>query len=514
MSEFDEERFKQWLIADCDRKKTSSYDGAYVGLIKGSSVDENGVLTVGRPDGNKFEAFQIDDKRFHGKTVVDIINDGAISDFKKCLDHVDKGKISDEIVQKYRNTKFPRAIEFYKDMLEGIPRSLKSQQKSGQNHQDKVVEDFLKEKSSERNLIYFGAPGTGKSYALNEEAKMRFHGNVERVTFYADYLHSQFVGSYKPVMADNDTGIRYEFQPGPFTRILVKALEHEDTPYCLIIEELNRAEAASVFGDLFQLLDRDSNGVSQYPVSVSEDFKKYLKDKFTEDKEAGAKGQKRLNELVRKALYLGPDDIDAKAENNIENNDCGMIVIPSNMYIWATMNSADQGVFPLDTAFKRRWNFRYFPLDDGKEKMCTENDKYWNGIREAINSKLIALGVNEDKCMGPFFLNEEERNNDFDEAFKNKVIMYLFEDAAKYHKELFAQQNITLSGLFTAWGNDKKSVFCEDVAKVISNVSSSQQKSDGKAAPDKSNEQPGGENEDAPSADSANPEPAQDGNDD
>ena len=349
-----------------------------------------------------------------------------------------------------------------------------------------------------RNQIYFGAPGTGKSYALNEEAKKAFRGNVERVTFYADYLHSQFVGSYKPVMDSNGKDIKYEFQPGPFARILVKALEHADTPYCLIIEELNRAEAASVFGDLFQLLDRDSNGASQYPVSVSEDFKKYLEDNLN------SQGKNNLESLVKEAL----------GSNDVPNGSCGMIVIPSNMYIWATMNSADQGVFPLDTAFKRRWNFQYFPLDEGKKKLHTENDKYWNRIREAINAKLIELGVNEDKCMGPFFLNEEERNNDFDEAFKNKVIMYLFEDAAKYHKELFAQQNMTLSGLFTAWGNDKKSVFCEDVAKVISNVSSSQQKSDGKAAPDKSNEQPGGENEDAPSADSANPEPAQDGNDD
>ena len=409
-----------------------------------------------------------------------------------------------------------KGVRLYAGMLDGIPRSvIEAQQK---NRQDMHGKDSAKKPFNERNWIFFGAPGTGKSYALNEEAKKQFHGNIERVTFYADYLHSQFVGSYKPVMDAADKDIEYRFQPGPFARILVEALENADTPYCLIIEELNRAEAASVFGDLFQLLDRDSNGVSQYPVSVSEDFKKYLKDKFDEDDKekegSGTKGRMRLNELVRDALCAKSDDLDDKVKDNIEKLDCNMIVIPDNMYIWATMNSADQGVFPLDTAFKRRWNFRYFRLDDGKEKMCTENDMRWDGIRRAINAKLIELGVNEDKCMGPFFLNEEERNNDFDDAFKNKVIMYLFEDAAKYHKELFAQQNMTLSNLFTAWGNDKKSVFCKDVTKAISDVSSPQQGFDGGAATDKSNEQSDGGNENAPSADSADSEPAQDGNDD
>lgn len=313
------------------------------------------------------------------------------------------------------------------------------------------------------NQIYFGAPGTGKSHALNEEAKEAFRGNAERVTFYADYLHSQFVGSYKPVM--DGANIKYEFQPGPFTRVLVKALENKDIPYCLIIEELNRAEAASVFGDLFQLLDRGPNGVSQYPVSISEDFKKYLNDTFDGDKNDGEKGRDRLNKLVRATMSPGSDSSGTDNTADADGHDCDMIVIPNNMYIWATMNSADQGVFPLDTAFKRRWQFKYFGLDDGEEALSDEGRNTWNRIRKAINKKLVELGVNEDKCMGPFFLNEEEqKRGNFDEAFRNKVIMYLFEDAAKYHnKELFAKPTMTLGELFDAWKGTK----LEDKARAV-----------------------------------------------
>lgn len=287
-----------------------------------------------------------------------------------------------------------------------------------------------------RNVLYFGAPGTGKSYKMNKEGEKRFEGRVERVTFYADYLHSQFVGSYKPV--SDGENIRYEFQPGPFVRVLVNALKHPDQEYGLIIEELNRAEAASVFGDLFQLLDRDGNGVSQYPVSVNEDLKRYLKNALKDN------GFKILAELVC-------------GTNGSEGFDCGAIVIPSNMYIWATMNSADQGVFPLDTAFKRRWTFKYFGINDNESGLDAkdENTKNWKAMRKAINGKLIEKGVNEDKCMGPFFLNEQEREASFDEAFKNKVIMYLYEDAARYLRDAFFENGKTLGDLFRTWDNAK-----------------------------------------------------------
>ena len=290
-----------------------------------------------------------------------------------------------------------------------------------------------------RNRILFGAPGTGKSFTLNGDRKeilygdreidestidLSQYGEYERVTFHPDYSYANFVGTYKPVPCkdENDKdGITYEYVPGPFMRTYVKALLNSKTetpkPYLLIIEEINRANVAAVFGDVFQLLDRGEDEVSEYPIQASEDMKKYL------------------------AKALG-GDLEDYAE----------IRIPDNMFIWATMNSADQGVFPMDTAFKRRWDFTYLGIDDSEDgisqktvllgmKIGTQDYRRvveWNELRKAINEELLKYKVNEDKLMGPYFISKKnlpEGNiidpEEFSRIFKNKVIMYLFDDAAK-----------------------------------------------------------------------------------
>ena len=279
----------------------------------------------------------------------------------------------------------------------------------------------------ERNRIVFGAPGTGKSFELKTDCEVvqnEFDGEYERVTFHPDYTYSQFVGTYKPVMSDDGEKIKYEYVPGPFMRVLVSALKNalspNSKPYLLIIEEINRAKVAAVFGEVFQLLDRDNSGKSEYEIQASEDVRRYL-------------------------------------ANEIGGNpaDFTKIRIPNNMYIWATMNSADQGVFPMDTAFKRRWNFEYLGINKNEEKIkgcisvgTTVTQKIeWNILRRAINEKLAEnYKVNEDKLMGPFFIakhvlktvsEEDDTIKDavrFIEVFKSKVIMYLYEDAAKQHK--------------------------------------------------------------------------------
>ena len=278
------------------------------------------------------------------------------------------------------------------------------------------------------NRIIFGAPGTGKSWKLNKDKDelLSDGGQFERVTFHPDYTYSQFVGAYKPTT--NESGdICYEFVPGPFMRTYVKALQsgRADTPepYLLIIEEINRARVASVFGDIFQLLDRTEDGTSQYEIQASEDIKKYLSSKL------GGK-----------------------------SSDYPILKLPNNMFIWASMNSADQGVYPMDTAFKRRWNFEYLGIDTNQENIkCTvnlvrnnpESHINWNRLRKAINAKLLdTCRVNEDKLLGPFFLSQKVIKSDkdghiideeaFRKAFKSKVIMYLFEDAARqYRSRLF-----------------------------------------------------------------------------
>ena len=276
------------------------------------------------------------------------------------------------------------------------------------NHQTKKAEEKTQNKkvNKPRNLIVFGAPGTGKSYYLNTEIES--FDKVERVTFYPSYSYSQFVGCYKPTMKGEN--IAYSFVPGPFLKTYVDAIKDFSKNYLLIIEEINRADAASVFGDVFQLLDRDEEGKSVYSISASEDIKKYLEG---------------------------------------EKISSGKLSIPSNMYIWATMNSADQGVFPMDTAFKRRWDFLYFNLD-GKpiedEDDCPVSKNNWESIRIEINKWLCEKKVNEDKLLGKYFINAGENvtEKDFRYAFKNKVLMYLYEDAARaYRSELFEKNSFS-----------------------------------------------------------------------
>lgn len=298
-----------------------------------------------------------------------------------------------------------------------------------------------------RNLIYFGAPGTGKSYLLNEKAK-DFENEqsgtevtecglteyVERVTFHPEYTYFDFVGSYKPMM-DGDN-IKYAFEPGPFARVLKKALSNPGKEYLLIIEEINRARVAAVFGDMFQLLDRDSDGKSEYFITPAKDLLAYL---TTEEKdEAG-------NIIQQRAELEG-----------------GKLRLPANMFIWATMNSADQGVFPMDTAFKRRWSFKYVGIDESEKNIKGNCAEKWKELRSRINQLLQEAGINEDKQLGPFFLKASELEDEetFLKAFSEKVIMYLFDDAARHHRShIFTQDSPRYSTLTEKFDGTPDSIF-------------------------------------------------------
>lgn len=284
----------------------------------------------------------------------------------------------------------------------------------------------------------------------------------ERVTFHPNYSYAQFIGTYKPItktIKDNEE-ISYEYVPGPFIRTYIKAKKSTQN-VLLLIEEINRANVAAVFGDIFQLLDRDANGNSEYPITTSEDLRKFL---------------------------AKPENLGGNPENY------KTLSIPSNMYIWATMNSADQGVLPMDAAFKRRWEFEYINIDEGAADLGgvtipipngkkKEGDKEitnyvsieWNKLRTALNDQLKKVsGVNEDKLLGPFFIgdkakieNAAKEPEQFCKSFKSKVLMYLFEDVVKMQPgELFDSKegiNIHYSDICKDYDSKGLRVFVKSV---------------------------------------------------
>lgn len=327
-----------------------------------------------------------------------------------------------------------------------------------------------------RNLIFFGAPGTGKSYQLNEEAKKSFSKkNIRRVTFYPDYTYSQFIGGYRPFPLLGEKGqptgeITYDFVPGPFLRTYVQAVQNPSTPYLLIIEEINRANAAAVFGDLFQLLDRNEGGRSVYDLSVPVDMQLYLKwriPEFHTNDQMGTTPEEHLSYYREDTRLL---------------DETMRISIPPNMYIWATMNSADQGVFPMDTAFKRRWDFHYIGINEGADAdisgmrlsdikvPCGKRTVKWNDLRVAINDFLLSDGihVNEDKLLGPFFISPTSLARDeFTQIFKDKVLLYLYEDAGKTkHTRLFRSDLKTYSQVCEAFQEEGVAIFRSGFPKL------------------------------------------------
>lgn len=310
--------------------------------------------------------------------------------------------------------------------------------------------------------IFFGAPGTGKSYLLNEEAKECFEKECcERVTFHPNYMYGNFVGAFKPFpkKIDEQHSITYTYIPGVLIRQLIKAYKNENINYLLIVEEINRANVAAVFGDIFQLLDRGINGESEYEITTSRELQKFLKEELEE----------------------------VELSDNIKNklgDDFSRVFLPSNLYIWATMNSADQGVMPIDTAFKRRWEFRYIGIDDAVDESF-EKYKFqinssevvkWDDFRKEVNKRLSELNIPEDKLIGPYFISksilQKYKPSELTEVVKDKVLMYLYEDAARaYRSLLFAENSYsTYSKLCEKFQKDALNLFKDKLELKIEKI--------------------------------------------
>lgn len=293
--------------------------------------------------------------------------------------------------------------------------------------------------------IFYGAPGTGKSHAINELTAGK---DVIRTTFHPDTDYSTFVGAYKPttksvpvttVIGTNavpvnyngkemmEDKIVYEYVSQAFLQAYVAAWRkycevqegEEPVDEFLVIEEINRGNCAQIFGDLFQLLDRGDEGFSEYPIKADSDMKKLLKKEF--------EGLEIKNKEGINALFKGGKDIVAEVLAG------DVLLLPNNLYIWATMNTSDQSLFPIDSAFKRRWDWNYVPISDaGKKWMIEVNGAQydWWKFLEAINDKVYHATYSEDKKLGYFFCKAKDGVISA-EKFVSKVIFYLWNDVFK-----------------------------------------------------------------------------------
>ena len=325
--------------------------------------------------------------------------------------------------------------------------------------------------------IFYGAPGTGKSNTIKCDVDKKGLPRV-RTTFHPDSDYSTFVGAYKPtsvevpvmtiigkeqvpvVNAKPEKKIVYEFVPQAFLKAYTGAWKDQDKPFFLIIEEINRGNCAQIFGDLFQLLDRnDETGLSDYPISPDEDIQKFL---LTDKKFGFAALTDEQKAAIPEEVLTGE-----------------LMILPKNLHIWATMNTSDQSLFPIDSAFKRRWDWQYMPISDGKKgwKIDANGKQYdWWQFLQKMNNQIGSTTNSEDKKLGYYFCKAKGDTIDA-ETFVGKVIFYVwndvFKDFAEEAGDLFKDTDGSLLSFnkFYSVGDDGRAkVIEEKVERILSNL--------------------------------------------
>lgn len=370
------------------------------------------------------------------------INDENEYTFKKIIDSRLGVKPSEEVAKRLENESIyeisrSEFFEIYKKLLSSIDYYFITSDDANDTDDTDDTNDVNVNDLIGINKIYYGIPGCGKSFHIEDEVlkEVDKEHDVFRTTFYLDYSNSDFIGQIYPVVRD-DGSVSYEEKPGPFTKALERALRNPNKMIYLVIEEINRGNAAAIFGDTFQLLDRLKKdrdgrvaGDSEYPVNNG-----FIEGYFK--------------------------------KNNVPFNS-DKIYIPHNLTLLATMNTSDQNVFPLDTAFKRRWDREkimtdWNEVDDIKNLYIPYTDVTWEKFATTINNKMLVddgesdVSVSEDKQMGAYFVKEnmlsQEKNagdKDSLKAFISNVMDYLYNDVTKFnHGLLFDNSVKTYDGLY------------------------------------------------------------------
>ncbi len=309
--------------------------------------------------------------------------------------------------------------------------------------------------------IFYGAPGTGKSHKVKEVTETLPKSDVFRTTFHPDSDYSTFVGCYKPKMVkapirdssgheitsaceDEKKRIAYEYEPQAFLKAYVRAYETANPVY-LVIEEINRGNCAQIFGDMFQLLDRNENGESDYAIKPETAIQEFLNEKLEKC------------DIADEAVKSGEE-----------------MRLPSNLHIWATMNTSDQSLFPIVSAFKRRWDWKYVPIDTQKEDWSIAvngQDYSWSSFLNKINFEIQDTTSSEDKQLG-FYFCKAENSIISAEKFVSKVLFYIYNDVFKdygFEREMFKDEEgkvISFRSYYYADG----SINGNKVAKILDNL--------------------------------------------
>ena len=401
--------------------------------------------------------------------------------------------------------------------LEIAPNEWKRYNADGNETADDItLQKFFSEKKRIKRMknnktplqqIFYGAPGTGKSHEIKEKTKGE---SVIRTTFHPDSDYSTFVGAYKPTMDDVDAKvvpvvlgesgtvfnkndgtykekrIVYQFVMQAFLKAYLSAWkkyaeagDDDAKPQFLVIEEINRGNCAQIFGDLFQLLDRGKTGFSEYPIEADSDLQREIERAFKEHKDYKLKEGFKIN--VEGVIEDYTSNYEATLSEDIQEG--RILLLPSNLYIWATMNTSDQSLFPIDSAFKRRWDWVYTPIAQGKDKHGNlmkwkiegQGENSWWTFIQGINEVIDGTTHSEDKKLGFFFCKDQDGVIK-KETFVNKVVFYLWNDVFKvygFKSEIFDMKgkgDKTEKITFKSFYKDDGSVNEETMGVFVKNV--------------------------------------------